>query len=52
MLTQIVANWNLLHSPACASELEAARSDVIRVRQLDGLYKQALSWATQSYCQG
>jgi chorismate mutase len=51
MLTQIVANWDLLHSPACAVQLDAARSDVIRARQLDGLYQQALSLATESYCQ-
>jgi chorismate mutase len=52
MLTQIVANWDLLHSPACASQLDAARSGVIRARQLDRLYQQALSLATASYCQG
>jgi chorismate mutase len=52
MLTQIVANWDLLHSPACASQLDAARSGVIRARQLDSLYQQALSLATASYCQG
>jgi chorismate mutase len=52
MLTQIVANWDLLHSPACAPDLDAARSDVVRARQLDGLYQQAVSQATQSYCQG
>jgi chorismate mutase len=51
MLTQIVANWDLLHSPACAVQLDVARSDVIRARQLDGLYQQAVSLATQSYCQ-
>jgi chorismate mutase len=51
MLTQIVANWDLLHSPPCAVQLDAVRNDVIRARQLDGLYQRALSWATQSYCQ-
>lgn len=50
MLTQMALNWDLLHSPACAVQLDAARSDVIRDRQLDGLYQQALSLATQSYC--
>jgi chorismate mutase len=50
MLTQIVVNWDLLHSPACPVQLDAARSDVIRSRQLDSLYQQALSLATQSYC--
>jgi chorismate mutase len=52
MLTQIAADWDQLHSPACAPDLDAARSDVVRARQLDGLYQQALSLATQSYCQG
>jgi len=51
MLTQIVVDWDLLHSPACVAQLDAARNDVIRARQLDGLYQQALSLATQSYCQ-
>jgi chorismate mutase len=52
MLTRIVADWDLLHSPACAERLDAARNDVIRARELDGLYQRALSSATQSYCQG
>jgi len=50
MLTQIVRDWDLLHSPACVPQLDAARSDVIRGRQLDNLYQQALSSATESYC--
>jgi chorismate mutase len=52
MLTQIVADWDLLHSPACPERLDAARNDVMRARQLDDLYQRALSLATQSYCQG
>lgn len=52
MLAQIVAHWDLLHSPACGPELDAARADVIRARGLDELYQQALSLASQSYCQG
>jgi chorismate mutase len=50
MLAQIVANWDLLHSPVCVVQLDAARGDVVRARQLDDLYQQALSTATQSYC--
>jgi chorismate mutase len=50
MLTQLVVNWDLLHSPACPAQLDAARSAVIRARQLDSLYQRALSLATQSYC--
>ncbi len=52
MLAQIVARWDLLHSSDCGPELDAARGDVIRARALDDLYQQALSLATQSYCQG
>jgi len=50
MLTQIALNWDLLHSPACAVQVDSARGGVIRARQLDGLYQQALSLATRSYC--
>ncbi len=50
MLTQIVARWDLLHSPACAAQLDAARTVVIRAHQLDSLYRHALTLATQSYC--
>lgn len=51
MLTQIVANWDLLHSPACTPQLDTARSGIVDGRRLDGLYQQALWSATQSYCQ-
>ncbi len=51
MLTQLVANWGLLHSPACAAQLDLARRGVIRGRRLDGLYQRALALATRSYCQ-
>jgi chorismate mutase len=50
MLGQIVVDWDLLHSPACPAQLDAARGDVVRSRQLDGLYQRALALATQSYC--
>jgi chorismate mutase len=50
MLTQLVRDWDLLHSPACAPQLDVARGDVIQRRQLDNLYQQALSAATESYC--
>jgi chorismate mutase len=50
MLTQIGAHWDLLHSPACAPQLDAARTAVIRAHQLESLYQHALSLATQSYC--
>jgi chorismate mutase len=50
MLTQIVANWDVLHSPACAAQLDVAKIDAVRARQFDGLYQRALALATQSYC--
>ena len=50
MLTQIAANWDLLRSPRCPGQLDAARHDVVQARQLDSLYQRALSTATQSYC--
>lgn len=51
MLTQLSANWGLLHSPACVPQLEAARIGIIAGRRLDGLFQRALRSATQSYCQ-
>ena len=51
MLTEISANWGLLRSPQCATQLDAARSGVMQAHQFDNLYRQALSSATQSYCQ-
>ncbi|MCV7397090.1 chorismate mutase [Mycobacterium paraseoulense] len=51
MLSQVVAHWDLLHSPACAAQLDVARRDVVRGRGLDGLYQRALALATRSYCQ-
>jgi chorismate mutase len=50
MLTQIALNWDLLRSPACVAQLDAARAAVVRSRQLDGLYQDALLFATHSYC--
>jgi chorismate mutase len=51
LLTQLAADRDLLRSPACGVQLDVARSGVIQARQLDGLYQQALSLATQTYCQ-
>jgi chorismate mutase len=50
MLTQLVHDWDVLHSSACAPQLDAARREVMRRRGLDNLYQQALSSATESYC--
>ncbi|UXA04667.1 chorismate mutase [Mycobacterium sp. SMC-2] len=51
MLSQVVANWELLHSPACPAQLDLARRGVVDARRLNGLYQRALALATQSYCQ-
>lgn len=51
MLTQISVGWGALHSPLCAPQLDAARADTVRSRQLDDVYRRALWSATQSYCQ-
>ncbi|MBW0016963.1 MAG: chorismate mutase [Mycobacterium sp.] len=50
MVTQIAMNWELLHSPACDTQLDDARAGVARARQLEDLYQRALLAATQSYC--
>lgn len=50
MVEEIVLQWVSLHGPACATELSTAAADVVAERQLDGLYQQALTSATRSYC--
>ncbi|TDK95203.1 chorismate mutase [Mycobacterium paragordonae] len=50
ILSHISLNWSLLHSPACAGLLHDARAEVTRQRNLDDLYRRALTAATASYC--
>ena len=50
MVDEIALQWNSLHGPACAAELQQAADAVATDRQLDPLYRQALSSATRSYC--
>ncbi|OBA94325.1 chorismate mutase [Mycobacteriaceae bacterium 1482268.1] len=50
MVDEIALQWNSLHSPSCAVELQQAAESVGVARQLDPLYRQALSSATSSYC--
>ncbi|MEU0498495.1 chorismate mutase [Mycobacterium sp. NPDC006124] len=50
MVDEIAAQWNSLHSPACASDLEAAKTAVVGGRNLDDLYQRGLGFATSSYC--
>jgi chorismate mutase len=52
MLGQIEADWEVLNSPACAAQLDAARDEVVAARRLDELYQRALAAAPRSYCQG
>lgn len=51
ILSQIVLNWSLLASPACARQRNDASSETIRAHGFDDLYQRALSSATQSFCQ-
>lgn len=50
MLGEIRLQWAALHSPECAGRLEAARREASSQRQLDAVYRRALSFATRSYC--
>ena len=50
MVDEIALHWNSLHSPGCVTDLASAIDAVVAGRRLDGLYQQALSSATRSYC--
>jgi chorismate mutase len=50
MVEEIALHWNSLHSPGCAQDLSDATTAVADARGLDGLYRRALTSATQSYC--
>ncbi|OBK74881.1 chorismate mutase [Mycobacterium sp. 1274761.0] len=50
MVDEIALQWNSLHSPSCPTDLQRAVEAVGASRQLDALYRQALSSATRSYC--
>lgn len=51
LVEEIALHWNSLHSQGCGKDLSDATAAVIAARRLDGLYQQALSSATRSYCQ-
>lgn len=51
LVDEIALHWNSLHSQGCGQDLADATGAVIAARQLDGLYQQALTAATRSYCQ-
>ena len=50
LVEEIALHWNSLHSPGCGQDLSDATAAVVADRHLDGLYQQALSSATRSYC--
>ncbi len=52
MVAEIAAQWQLLRSPDCAGARDEAVAVVADTRQLDALYRQALGFATGSYCPG
>jgi chorismate mutase len=50
MVDQMAAQWPLLQSPNCADRVREATDAVAATRALDPLYRQALWFATRSYC--
>lgn len=50
MVSEMADVWDVLHSPMCAADLEAAKAVVVQARALDPLYRQALDFATGNYC--
>jgi len=50
MVTEMADEWDVLHSPSCVADLDAAKAAVVRARSLDPLYQQAIDFATRSYC--
>ena len=50
MVTEMADEWTALHSPSCRADLDAAKAAVVQARALDPLYRQAIDFATRSYC--
>ncbi|WP_084223354.1 chorismate mutase [Mycolicibacterium holsaticum] len=50
MVEEIAQQWNWLHGPDCTAVLTDTTAAVAQARQLDPLYRQALSAATRNYC--
>ncbi|OMC41241.1 chorismate mutase [Mycobacterium sp. GA-1841] len=50
MVDEIADRWPALHSPSCPGDLASAVEAVVTARDLDPLYRQALDYATRSYC--
>ncbi|MGE5697442.1 MAG: chorismate mutase [Candidatus Sericytochromatia bacterium] len=52
MVDEIAAQWTVLRSPGCTRARDEAVTYVADARQLDAVYRQALGFATRSYCTG
>ena len=50
MVAEMAGQWPALHAPSCRTDLSAATDAVAQARGLDDLYRQALGFATRSYC--
>jgi chorismate mutase len=50
IVAEIAKQWAALHSPSCPGDREAAVDAVVKNRNLDPMYRQALEYATHSYC--
>lgn len=50
MVAEIAAHWQLLRSPDCVADRDEAVDAVAGARGFDALYRQALDFATRSYC--
>lgn len=50
MVEEIAQQWNWLHGPDCTTVLTDTTDAVAHARQLDPLYREALSAAVRNYC--
>jgi chorismate mutase len=50
MVAEIATHWQLLRSPDCVADRDEAVDAVAGERGFDPLYRQALDFATRSYC--
>lgn len=50
IVAEIAKQWSTLHSPLCDADRDSAVDAVVQARNLDPVYRQALIYATHSYC--
>jgi chorismate mutase len=50
MVAEIASHWPLLRSPECVVDRDDAVAGVAGAHQLDAFYREALDFATRSYC--